>query len=286
MCAAALIASHWNCTCQLASESSYPMSRLPGILLSLTGAGLLLTVGLPIQAQYLGLNLRGDVGLKSGSQPGPGYYFVMPLFYQQDYTSVRGPNGNEFPGGFNARQSFFIPAFAVTTKFKVAGANYGFSVVAPIVNQRLDVAIAGVGAQKGAGYNFGDMYVQPVNLGWTTKRADFLAGYGFYAPVGVGSRSLNMWGHELTAGTTVYFDDAKKWHAAGRIFYEIHHQRSTDQIRPGDFLTLAWRMSPSGRPPATPAKPSLPTIRRAATGPTDLAPSSACRSSPRGPRWG
>ena len=52
-------------------------------------AALLLAAAMPAHAQYLGLNLRGDTGLKSGSQPGPGYYFVLPLYYRADYTSHR-----------------------------------------------------------------------------------------------------------------------------------------------------------------------------------------------------
>ena len=42
-----------------------------------------------LHAQYLGLNLRGDVGVKSGSQPGPGMYLIAPLYYRSDYTGIR-----------------------------------------------------------------------------------------------------------------------------------------------------------------------------------------------------
>jgi hypothetical protein len=59
---------------------------------------------------------------------------------------------------------------------------------------------------------FSDLYVAPLNLGWTTSRADFIAGYAFSAPTGkyeVGgsdNQGLGMWSHELQGGTTVYLD--------------------------------------------------------------------------------
>jgi hypothetical protein len=196
----------------------------------------LASVASPLGAQYLGLNLRGDYGMKSGSQPGPGVYINLPLFYRADYDSVRGPQGNPVPGDFNARINLLTPAIIVTTKWKVAGANFGFQVVPIVMNQRLDVASSRV--ETSNSYGWGDTYVQPVNLGWNTKRADFLTGYGFYAPTGAGKRSLDMWAHEIVTGSTVYLDAAKLWHVAGTMFYEIHQQKRTEEIRPGDFLTI------------------------------------------------
>jgi hypothetical protein len=120
---------------------------------------------------------------------------------------------------------FTVPAFAVTTKSKILGATYGFSVVPMVMNQRLDRAASGF--STAVGYGFGDMFVQPISPGWRTERADFLAGYGFFAPTGKGARSLDMWGHELSAGTTVYLDSAKKWDVAATGFYDIYQQRVT-----------------------------------------------------------
>jgi hypothetical protein len=104
------------------------------------------------------------------------------------------------------------------------------------MTSRLELAALGVGA--GAGYGFGDLYVQPINLGWRTKRADILAAYGVYAPTGSGGRGLEMWAHEIVAGSTVYLNEAKTWHAATTGFYEIHHNKRGIDLRVGDILTL------------------------------------------------
>lgn len=47
-----------------------------------------------------------------------------------------------------------------------------------------------------------------------------------------------MWAHELVAGTTLYLDEGKKWHAAGTMFYDIHQRKRSTDVKVGDFLTL------------------------------------------------
>jgi hypothetical protein len=208
-----------------------------------TRLGLLMFLGVllfnqpELYAQYLGLNLRGDMGVKSGSQPGPGIYLIAPLYYRSDYTGLSNQNGDEILSGLNVDLKLFaVPVVAMTTTAKIAGATYGFQIVPIIMNQRLNLAAPGF--STGTGYGFGDMYVQPINLGWRTERADFLAGYGFYAPTGKGARSLDMWAHELIAGTTVYLDSAKNWHAAATGFYDFHQKKSDQDLRVGQILTV------------------------------------------------
>jgi hypothetical protein len=192
---------------------------------------------LPVSAQYIGLNLRGDVGVKAGSQPGPGVYLIAPLWYRNDYEGLRGANGDEIGRGLNLDLNILTPpAIAVTTKAKLAGATYGFQVVPLLLNTRPELAESG--RSGGQSYGFGDLYLQPINLGWRAGRADFLAAYGFYAPTGADGRSLNMWAHEIVGGATVYLDTAKRWHVSTAGFYEIHQNKQDIDLRVGDILTL------------------------------------------------
>jgi hypothetical protein len=46
-------------------------------------------------AQLNGLNIKGDAGLKSGSQAPPGSYFVVPLYFY--------PIGRCLPGSTSSR---------------------------------------------------------------------------------------------------------------------------------------------------------------------------------------
>jgi len=196
--------------------------------------GLMAVFGIPIKAQYIGPNLRGDVGLKSGTQPDPGFYLVVPLYYRSDYTSIRLPSGNQVPGANDVTVSIFLPVVAATTSFKILGANYGFQIAPSIASQRQSVA--GGLINRAEGYGLSESYIQPINLGWHTKHADFLAAYGFYAPTG--PASLDMWSHELVAGTTVYLDGAKNWHAAGTMSYDINQRKRSADIKVGDYLTV------------------------------------------------
>jgi hypothetical protein len=197
-------------------------------------AGLLAGTAVPAHAQYLGLNLRGDLGMKSGSQLPEGYYFTM-LYFRSDYTDFIGKDGGRSRFDANVVVPIFAPVITATTKWKILGANYGFQVVPTIMDNRLNLAVAG-GKSLSTGWGFGDTYVQPINLGWTSKHADFLTAYGFFAPTG--PRTLNMWGHEIQAGTTVYFDEAKNWHAAALMSYDFYQKKNNQDVKVGDYLTL------------------------------------------------
>jgi hypothetical protein len=47
-----------------------------------------------------------------------------------------------------------------------------------------------------------------------------------------------MWSHEVSSGTTVYFDESKNWHASTSAFFEIHTKKRDDDLRVGNILTL------------------------------------------------
>jgi hypothetical protein len=47
-----------------------------------------------------------------------------------------------------------------------------------------------------------------------------------------------MWSYELSAGTTVYLDEAKSWNFAATAFYETHGKKEGTNIRVGDLLTV------------------------------------------------
>ena len=58
---------------------------------------------------------------------------------------------------------------------------------------------------------------------------------------------LGMWGNEFSLGTTLYFDQGKKWHAAGLGAYEIHTSKYDLDFKTGNVFTLEGGV---GRPGA------------------------------------
>ena len=93
---------------------------------------------------------------------------------------MKGRNGEELLTG-NLDATIFGALLNVVTKKKVLGGNYGFLVVLPWANNRVQGA-EDLDSNPGAGLT--DMYVQPISLGWTKPRADFTAAYGLTLPIG------------------------------------------------------------------------------------------------------
>ena len=189
-------------------------------------------------AQLNGPNIKGDAGLKSGSQAAPGGYVIVPLyFYSAD--ALKDRNGNEVAKGSLDAAVFGAGLNYVTSK-KIAGANYGFMAVIPGANNR----VQGGRIDENPGKGFTDIFVQPINLGWHAPRVDTTVGYGLYLPTGryedgaKNNTGLGMWGHELQAGTTVYFDDARTWHAATTASFNVFSEKKDSETKVGNILTL------------------------------------------------
>lgn len=201
-----------------------------------------LALAYPASAQFNGHNLLGDFGLMSGSQAPPGFYAgYLTARYSTD--SLKGPRGGSLPGSGERDLETYVHmgvANWVLDK-KVFGANIGGMAAFPVANLAIDFPRLDFGPQK---FGYADTYIQPINLGWKTSRADAMVGYGFTAPNGrfepdgEGNRGRGFWSHELSAGTTVYLDEAKTWHVATAGFYELHTRRKGDNVRVGDTLTL------------------------------------------------
>ena len=205
---------------------------------------LLLILPLMSHSQLSGHNTRGDYGLLSGTQAPVGFYGVGVLYdYRAD--TLRDENGDALPaiaGGGSVDVRAAVAGFLVTTEFKLLGGNYGFAVYPAVTNNAVELPALQGETKTSTG--LADIYIQPLILGWTTQRADFMAGLGLFAPTGRyeagadGNRGLGMWSYEVFAGTTVYLDTARTWHFAATAFYESHSEKEGTDVRVGDILTI------------------------------------------------
>jgi hypothetical protein len=195
--------------------------------------------------QLSGHNSRGDYGLLSGTQSPPGWYLVAPMYYRYSADEFRDRNGDRLPaqeGGGSIEANAWLAGAIWVSEHKVLGGNYSFVIFPGFTNNALEFPPTGVDTRTST--RLADLYVQPINLGWTTPRADFIAGLGVFAPMGEyqagGDRNLGlgMWSYELFAGTTLYFDEARTWHFAATAFYETHGKKDGTNVRVGDILTL------------------------------------------------
>jgi len=129
------------------------------------------------QAQYSGANTKGDFGIQSGSQAAPGFYAAaMYLHYGGD--SLRDRDGNPIAidpeRGGNLSANGLAPGIVYTSNFEILGGTYGFMAFPALTNNALEIPILGQESRSDTG--FGDLYLQPINLGggWAVGSAPLL----------------------------------------------------------------------------------------------------------------
>lgn len=190
-----------------------------------------------LTAQYVGYPLLGIEGLQAGSQLTPGYYFSLG-YYDWYNIGLYDPQGQRIGQDVSFRANvFFTPAVHGTTKLKILGANYGFAVTEWVLNGLVNVVTPSRSFSRSSAYGFGDMYVQPLILGWHKPHADITLGYSFWAPSG-GNHGLHQWQNEFDAGTTLYLDAARKWNVSTQLFYDWIGTKNDKDVKVGDLLTL------------------------------------------------
>jgi hypothetical protein len=191
------------------------------------------------QAQLSGFNIKGDQGQKAGSQAPPGIYIGAP-FYWYGTDTIKNQDGRAISTTGDLNLFLSGPLVNVVTTKRILGANYGFMAVVPFANARIELPRL----DQNPGPGLSDLYVQPFNLGWHTKRVDVLKGYGVFIPTGrytAGANDntgLGMWGHEIFGGSTVFLDEKRAWHAATTGAFEFHSTKEDSEAHVGALLTL------------------------------------------------
>jgi hypothetical protein len=190
-------------------------------------------------AQLNGQNIKGDAGLKSGSQAPAGTYFAVPLYFCTA-DQIKDREGNQLRTGSLDAAVFGIALNVVTTK-QIAGGTYGFLVALPWANNRVQGA-NDFDSNPGAGLT--DMFLQPINLGWRKPRADFMVAYGMYLPTGRyedgadNNTGLGMWAQEVLLGTTVFLNETRSVHAATTATFDFQSEKEGSTTKVGNILNL------------------------------------------------
>ena len=196
-----------------------------------------------VHAQLAASHAVGDQGLQSGSQAPRGMYAIYFL-YNYDFSTIVGPNGQELKlqdGSISAWAHVF--GGMVVTKKTILGGHYGAAAFfLPFKN--VSIEAPRLDFDDSTGYGITDMWIVPIQIGWHKKQADFITWYAFYAPTGSytpGARDnhgYGMWSHEISLGTTLYFDEKRTFHAATLASFEIHSKKEDSDAKAGNVLTL------------------------------------------------
>ncbi|MCF6186144.1 MAG: transporter [Desulfobulbaceae bacterium] len=211
----------------------------------LTGlAAVFVTLPSPGYADYKGHHAPGGWGLQSGTQaPAAGSIVLSPYYSGYYADKLVDRNGNEI-NLTGAEHDITVNSFGLfgwwVSEYKILGANWGMSASMYAADNIVEIG----SFESQTNYNFADLFIQPVNLGWHLAQADFMVTYGVYLPTGRYSvdgddnTGLGMWTHEFGAGTTLYFDKEKKWHISAMGYFEIHSEKEDSDTQVGNILTI------------------------------------------------
>jgi len=160
-------------------------------------------------------------------------------YYATD--DIKNDEGESFAAHPQVSALFLGPGLLWVTNVRILGGRLGGS-IAPL--NFIKSRIEGRSLDVPGSLAFTDMFVQPLQLGWETSRADFVAGYSFFAPTGKWEQGgddnagLGMWSHLLQAGTTLHLDSKHQWSLSSLGSYEIHSHKQDADIKVGDILTV------------------------------------------------
>jgi hypothetical protein len=204
------------------------------------GFTLLLAPAAAAQQQQLGHKVMGTVGLQAGSQASAGIY-AIDQFLSYDSHDLIDRNGNSLPVGLNAN--------AVSNMFGVS-ATFHMVPIATYVTTAIGVPLswASVSTDRLEAsldhFGLADLYLQPLQLGWRTGRADVVLGYALYLPTGhfePGAKDglgNGYWTQEPTLGGTLFLDDRRGWNVSALASLDVNGRMRRIDITRGTTLQV------------------------------------------------
>jgi hypothetical protein len=186
--------------------------------------------------------VNGGEGIKAATLPPPGFYWRL---YNQFYTAdtLKDGNGNELDVGYDLNVYSLVNRFVWISDMKILGADFGASLVVPLVYTDIEIKGMGVDDEE---FDFGDIAVEPFVLSWHGPRYDAAFALALYLPTGeydineAASPGKDFWTGMATVGVTYYFDAEKSWSASILSRYETHSKKDETDVRPGDNFHFEW----------------------------------------------
>jgi len=222
-----------------------------------------------VWAGELGHYGPGLANIRDFHIPEPGFYVLLyNYFYNTD--TLKNRNGDEVntlsrtgPLGGTTTVTVdpdidvyaLVPTFVWVSHWQVLGARYAAFIATPFANNSAQVNLRlaregrfldrefSTSLEADTDFGFGDLFVQPVWLGWSGKHYDIAAGYGFYAPTGEDGLSLEFWEHQLQVAGTWYPFEQRGTAIMLAGTFEINPEREDADITPGERFTLNWGVS-------------------------------------------
>jgi len=163
-------------------------------------------------------------------------------------SSFTGPRGNTIKLDVSVDLYVLAPAFMWLSDWEILGARYGAYIIPTFGNSSVGASLTtardfGVNSDD-SNFGVGDMFVQPLWLGWTRTNWDFAVGYGFYAPIGKYERGastnigLGYWEHQFQGAVAWYPDEKRATALTATVTYEISQNVEGADVTPGQRLSI------------------------------------------------
>ena len=231
--------------------------------------------------QEVGHFAPGVLGIRDYEMPAPGWYVAL-YSYKYSTTQLNDAEGNEInsitinpgsgPGAtidlnVDVNVGVIAPTIIWVSKWKLFGASYGAYLSPSFSNTSVGASLSiYTGSGRSANesqFGFGDLFVQPLWLGWNKEHLDVAFGYGFYAPVGkYNTETLTLpgaggsitaedadnigygfWTHQLQVATAWYPWTDRRMAIAPALTYEAHSNKRNYDLKPGQNLSFSWGIS-------------------------------------------
>ena len=203
-------------------------------------AALLLAARPVSSQQQLGTKVMGGLGIDAGTQSPPGL-FVLDRFLQFTATRALDRNGELLP----------IDGLAISARANVFGVGYTLKTPrAPYLTVAAGAPLARVSLNSDDPvvsvdrFGLGDIFVQPIKVGWRSATSDVVASYAFFAPSGKfeprsgASVGRGNWTHEFSFGGALFADSTRTQRASALVSYEVNQQKRGIDITRGSMLAV------------------------------------------------
>ncbi len=216
---------------------SFRLPDLQWFARSIVWTGLLmLSHGARADGEF-GQKILGTIGLDAGSQPEEGVYFGDRFVYLTG-DRLNDRTGKALPiKGLDSNA--FANVFALAGTLKLDDG--------PYLTAAFGVPIAGINIKSEIPYTLvdreglGDLFIEPLKLGWRLPGVDITSSYSIYAPTGqLNRRGLNQpqWVQQVSAGGTVFFDDERSFRLSALTSYNIYGKKVNIDLTRGDSVQI------------------------------------------------
>lgn len=184
----------------------------------------------------------GTEGVTAATVPPPGFHYRQYNIYV-DSDTLTDVDGNELDVGFDLTVFAQAHRFVWISNYKLFGADFGMSTIIPIIGTDFNIDDFGIHDSE---IGLGDIFIEPLAIGWHGKRYDIGLGLGITLPTGAfddlepASCGNGYISGLLTFGGTYYFDQTKSWSISALSRTLVYGEQEDTDVTPGWEFIVDW----------------------------------------------